>query len=99
MNTRRSFAGLIAVNIVMLALLAMVTWAPTSSADSNGSAPTGDYIMVGGRVTGLTSNGVYVLDQRSGFLIGFKFDLGSKKVKALSVRNVNQDAAEAGPGR
>lgn len=99
MNVKRRFSGLIAVNLALLVLLAIITWAPSSSADSDDFAPSGDYIMVGGSVTGLTGNGVYVLDQRSGVLLGLKYDLGSKKLKRMSIRNINHDAAKAGPGR
>lgn len=99
MNVKRRFGGLIAINLALLTLLAIITWAPTSNADSEAFAPSGDYIMVGGQVTGLTGSGVYVLDQRSGILLGLKYDLGSKKMKRMSIRNINHDAAKSGPGR
>lgn len=100
MQTTRKFGGLIAINLVLLALLAMVTFAPATNADSNTlDNGAGDYIMVGGRVSGSTSNVVYVLDQRSGILIALKYDLSSKKMKGLGIRNVNQDAASSGPRR
>ncbi len=100
MQTTRKFGGLIAVNLVLLALLALVTLAPATNADSNNAdSAAGDYIMVGGQVSGSTSNSMYVLDQRSGILVALKFELGTKKMKALSIRNLNQDAAKSGPGR
>jgi len=99
MNVKRRLGGLIAINLALLAILAIITWAPSSNAGSVTAPPSGDYIMVGGQVTGLTGNGVHVLDQRSGILLGMKYDLGSKKLKRMSIRNINNDAAKAGPGR
>lgn len=100
MQTSRKFGGLIAINLVLLALLALVTFAPSTNANTDGlENAAGDFIMVGGRVTGSTSNVVYVLDQRTGILVALRYELGAKKMKRISIRNINQDAAKSGPGR
>ena len=102
MNRKRQLSGMIALNLVLVVLIALATLAPNMrAADAGGEGATaaGDYVMVGGRVTGVTGNALYVLDQRSGVLVALKYDLGAKKMKGISVRNVTRDAAKAGPGR
>jgi len=101
MRARRKISGLIAVNIALLAILGLITWAPATQAESGSGAGSqaGDYIMLGGDVTGMTSNGIYVLDQRSGILIALQYELGRRKLKALNARNIIQDARRSGSGR
>lgn len=92
-------SGLIAINLVLLAALMIVTWAPVSQAESTDGQTAGDFIMVAGRVNGWTPNGIYVLDQRSGVLMALRYELGGKKLKGVSLRNINDDAKRTGPGR
>ena len=93
-------AGLIALNAVLLVILALVTWAPRVQA--GGSQPpgnvVGDYIMVGGDVNAAT-NAIFVLDQRSGFLLSFIYEQSAKGLRGLDGRSVADDGRRARPGR
>jgi len=90
---KRRYGGLIVLNLVLLAVLAMVTWTPRVIADHDaGKNSVGDYLMVGGEINGALSNGVYVLDQRSGILIGMLYDRSGKSLKGLQIRNIIEDA-------
>lgn len=100
MTNVKKVKGLIAVNVVLLILLAVVTWSPNATAKNGiNYNNAGDYIMVGGTLNGSTSNAVYILDQRSSILIGLLYDRSSKRMKGIQVRSLNQDAKAAGADR
>ena len=94
---RHTIGGLIALNLALLVVLALVSFAP--SVQARGSGAAGDYMLVGGRITGSTSNAIYLLDQRSGALMCFLYDRSSKKLKPLSVRSVANDGKRFSPSR
>lgn len=97
-HRRNSIGGLIALNIVLLTVLGLVTFAPTVQAEGTGNA-VGDYMIVGGSINGATSNAVYVLDQRSGALLSFLYDRSAKRLNGISVRSVVNDGKRASPSR
>ena len=99
MKTRSRIAGLLALNVALLAVLALLTLGPKVTAQPAGPGAAGDYIMVGGDVSGQTANAVYVLDQRSGVLVGMVFEQSSRRMKGIGVRNVGVDARRAGESR
>ncbi len=101
MHTKH-LGGLIAINIALLVILTIVTIGPRVSAGNaefNANRATGDFIMVGGMLSGKNIDAVYVLDQRSGLLIGLQYDLSSRRMKDIDVLNLTKDAERAGPGR
>lgn len=95
---RNTLGGLIALNLALVVILGLVTIAPSVQA-SGAAAAAGDYMIVGGRINGATSNAVYILDQRTGALMCFLYDRSSKKLKGLSVRSVANDAKRFSPSR
>lgn len=97
MKKRNPIGGLIALNIVLLAVLALVQLAPAVRAEESSAA--GDYVIVGGSLNGATSNAVYVLDQRSGALLSFLYDRSTKRLNGIAVRSVVNDGKRASPSR
>lgn len=93
-----SIGGLIALNIVLLTVLGLISFAPTVQAGGTTSA-AGDYILVGGSINGATSNAVYILDQRSGALLSFLYDRSKKKLEGISARSVLNDGKRVAPSR
>ncbi len=94
---RNPIGGLIALNIVLLAVLALVNFAPTVRAE--GGSAAGDYVIVGGSINGATTNAIYVLDQRSGALLSFLYDRSTKRLNGIAVRSVVNDSKRAAPSR
>lgn len=101
MFASRRLKDLIALNLALLAALAVVTWSPGSATaeSARGATQVGDFIMVGGQVNGATSNAVYVLDQRTGALAGFLYDRSAKQLKGIQIRNIGEDARRYQPDR
>ena len=93
-----SIGGLIALNIVLLTVLGLVSFAPSVRAEGSGNV-AGDYIFAGGSINGATSNAVYILDQRSGTLLSFLYDRSKRKLNGIAARNVVNDGKRAAPSR
>lgn len=93
-----SIGGLIALNIVLLTVLGLISFAPSVQAGGTTSA-AGDYILVGGSINGATSNAIYILDQRSGAMVSFLYDRSKKKLEGIAARSVLNDGKRAAPSR
>jgi hypothetical protein len=83
--------ALIALNGVLLALLAAVTLAPTVNAQLR---PRGQYLMVAGGANNVQSSVVYVIDTVNQEMIALTYDAASRTVNGLAYRNIAADAAD-----
>jgi hypothetical protein len=100
--TRKRPNGLIAVNVVLLLLLAALTLAPTSVAQrgaaGGGGRARGEYTMLSGKITGSSAHAVYVMDSSNQDLIAVKWNESTKSLDAIGYRDLKEDA-QASPGR
>ncbi len=90
-NTRSRLGGLIALNAALLAVLAVVTFAPGANAQHRSR---GKYAMVTGGVTGSLSSVVYIVDTANQELIALSFDPSAKRLKGVGYRNIESDAGD-----
>jgi hypothetical protein len=86
---------LVALNIALLGVLAVVTVA------ARAGQPTvrgrGDYTMVGGKIQGGSGNAIYILDGANQQLIAVRWNDSRKTLDGMDYRNLAQDAgANAG---
>lgn len=87
---RRDHRGLVVVNLVLLLLLAVVTFAPDAGAQQR---PRGDYNMVGGGAQGANTGVVYILDGANQELIAVTYDRNAKQIKGVGYRSLMVDEA------
>ncbi|MCA9310315.1 MAG: hypothetical protein KDA21_03865 [Phycisphaerales bacterium] len=93
----RQLQGLIALNLVLLAALAMVTLGPAAFAQTARPArAAGDYGMVTGKAQGITENVVYVVDGINRDLVAIKWDRSRKGWEGLGYANLTEDAQRGG---
>ena len=99
--------GLIVLNMALLMLLAAITLAPASNAQRGnvGTNPgagvgraRGEYTMVSGRVTGGSSNAVYVVDANNQELLSLLWNQSGRGLDVIGYRDLHADAT-AQPGR
>jgi hypothetical protein len=103
--------GLIILNMALLMVLAAVTLAPESGAQQRGGGggigtnpgagvgrARGDYTMVSGRVTGGSSNAVYVVDANNQELLSLLWNQSGRGLDVIGYRDLHADAT-AQPGR
>ncbi len=86
-----NIAALIALNAVLIGLLAVVTFAPSVSAQSNRAR--GAFTMVAGGANNSQSSVVYIVDTVNQEMTVMTYDSASRSVKGIAYRNLAADAA------
>jgi len=92
---KKSLAGLIALNVVLLAVLALVSFAPARvEAQTATRRAAGTYTMISGTITGQPYDIVYIYDTKNQQMMAVAFD--GRTVKTLSIaRDVAADFQKA----
>ena len=83
--------GLIALNAALVALLAVVTFAPAVKAQTKAR---GQYTMVAGGVNNSQSSVVYIADTVNQELMVVTYDPIGKRLDGIAYRNLAADAAD-----
>ncbi len=90
-------AGLVALNAALLGVLALVTLAPSVSAQV--ARGRGEYIMAGGRVNGVDGAAVFIIDTRNQEMIALALNNNTKAIDGVGYRNLANDARSLPGGR
>ncbi len=86
-----NIAALIALNAVLIGLLAIVTFAPSVSAQS--ARARGVFTMVAGGANNSLSSVVYIVDVVNQEMTVMTYDSGKRSVNGIAYRNLAADAA------
>ena len=86
---RNRTAGLVALNIVLLGALALVTIAPSASAQRDRAR--GDYTMVSGRIQGSVESAIYIVDANNLELVAVRWDRSRRNLAPIGYRSLAQD--------
>ncbi len=86
-----NIAALIALNAVLIGLLAAVTFAPSVSAQS--ARVRGGYTMVAGGANNTQSSVVYIVDTVNQEMMVMTYESSTRTVKGIAYRNLAADAA------
>jgi len=89
-RSRSRCAGLIALNAVLLGVLAVVSLGPQVGAQAARSR--GDYLMVAGRVNGVDGSAVYVIDSRNQEMMAVSLNNTTKALDGIGYRNLANDS-------
>ncbi len=85
-----NFPALIALNAVLLGVLAAVTFAPSVSAQARAR---GAYTMVAGGANNTQSSVVYIIDTVNQEMTAMTYDSATRSVKGLGYRNLAADSS------
>lgn len=85
---RRSLSVLIVLNVVLLAAIAL-TLGPVPHAQAQLGG--GSYLMIAGNASQAQQQVIYVMDTRTGNLVGFTVNSANKKVDIVGGRKVADD--------
>jgi hypothetical protein len=86
--------GLVALNVVLLMVLAAITLAPSSIAQKQPAGRArGEYSMVSGKFTGGNSHAIYVFDANNQELLAMAWNQTSKGLEAVGYRDLHADAS------
>ena len=81
--------GLLVINVALLCVLAIVTLAPSVSAQSR---RRGEYTLVGGGANGSNSSVVYIIDAANQEMIAAMYNNADKNLVGVGYRNLARDA-------
>lgn len=91
--------ALVALNAALLLALGVVTLAPAATAQQ-AQRPRGEYMVLGGQITGSPSSAVHVIDTSNQELVTLKWDQSRQSFEGIGYRNLRLDAqGQAGGGR
>ena len=91
-NNITSRNGLIALNVLLLAIFAAVSFVPETIAQTPKS---GNYISVPAESNGITSGVVYILDTEKRELVGVTWNHNTNRISTLGYRNIELDVIDA----
>ena len=89
---KRSLAGLILINAVLLAALVVTGFSPEPAQAQFGGGG-GQYLMIAGDASGRSSQAaVYITDLRSGRIVVMMFNSSNNSLEVIASRDVAKDA-------
>ncbi|MHC4976490.1 MAG: hypothetical protein ACYTF7_07770 [Planctomycetota bacterium] len=95
---RHTVHPLVALNAILLIALALVSF--SSSADAQRARYRGDYTMVTGRVQGVVSDVVYIVDSHNQHIAAFQWNQAQKLYTPIGYSDIGTDLeASRGGGR
>lgn len=97
--SRSAVRGLVVLNVLLLAALAVVTLSPSAGAQAR---PRGSYLMAAGDAQGTDAGIVFIVDTVSQELVAITWDDNQKQINGVGYRNLVNDAGSAlrpGAGR
>jgi hypothetical protein len=97
---KRSMRGLLALNVALLACLALVTASSRVTAQQPAARAPGDYKVISGEVLGQTAHAVYLVDATNQEVVAVYWDQSRRRLAPIGYRDLAADALQAGrPGR
>ncbi len=91
--------ALLAVNLVLLALLVVVTLGGSWAGANDDVRPRGDFTMVAGPAQGTDSSIVYLVDVVNDELTAVTYNTSTKRIDGVAYRNLRRDVNTAVRGR
>lgn len=88
---RRNITGLIVLNAALLLVLGVLCLTPRPVSAQIGGLRNGSYMMIAGRVPGLTTSAVYIVELNSGRMIAVQYDDGRKTINVQGTRDIGSD--------
>lgn len=91
--------ALLAINLLLLVLLAAVTWGGSIATAQNDARPRGEYTMVAGPAQGTDSSVIYLVDAINQELTAVTYNTSTKRIDGVAYRNLRRDANSVVRGR
>jgi hypothetical protein len=90
--------GLIALNLALLTILAIMTFSPLATGQPTQVRARGQYSMVAGEITGGTPHVVYVTDANNREMIAIRWNNSRRTLDGIGFRDLNADAKAVNQG-
>ncbi len=98
--TRSKLRGLLALNVALLAVLAIVSLSPEAGADGTQPAARarGAYTMVAGPIRTGNASAIWIVDSANQELAVVRFNDSKQQLEGIGFRDIAEDATRR-PGR
>lgn len=96
MGPRKPVHSLVALNLALLIVLALVAFAPASGraiAQQAQQRGRGDYTMIGSEFQGGNANAIVILDAANREMIALRWNDSRKELEGIGYRDLAADAA------
>jgi hypothetical protein len=94
---KRSLGALIALNIALLAALAVVSLSNRAQAQGGIRTEPGEYQMIAGHITGRNNNDlIYLFEVRSSKMVTFFYNSAANTVDIVDAHVINEDLTSLG---
>lgn len=94
---RSRFRSLVALNAVLLAALAVVTFAPSAQGQNAGRSRS-QYTMLSGQIQGGSAFAIYIYDAGNLELAAVTYDISRQRLVPIGFRDINADSGR-GPAK
>jgi hypothetical protein len=94
----RSRQGLIALNLALLTILAIMTFSPLAEGQPGASRARGQYSMVSGEITGGTPHVVYIFDSNNREMVAVRWNNSRRTLDGIGFRDLNADSKAVNQG-
>jgi hypothetical protein len=91
--------ALIAVNAVLVAASLAGLMAARAQAQPGGQRARGNYVMVPGRVSGISGSAIYIVDSVNQELLALRYLRSTGKLDTFAYRNLAADSAQGAKSR
>lgn len=88
----KRYKGLIALNLVLLAVLTVVSFVPSATAQNERQRGRGEYTMVGGALDQGNSDGIYIVDSANAEMIMLRWDHSKNRLVGIGFRDLDDDS-------
>lgn len=95
---KRPFQALIALNALLLMVLAAVTFSPGANAQGSATRARGNYTMVAGRVQGKEESAVYLVDANNQEMVALIWNNRAGGLTPIGRRSLKADASAPSGG-
>jgi hypothetical protein len=95
------YRALIALNAVLIGVLALVTLAPAPGGDAQAQAnrARGDYTMVAGRIQGSSEDAIFIVDSNNAEVVAVRWQKGAKEFAGVGYQSFNSTPQRGGRRR
>lgn len=93
------YRGLVALNLLAIALLVVVSFAHDASGQPARNRVTGEYTMIAGEIQGRSEDAIYIIDARNREMLALIWNRSQRRLEPIGAGYRNLDIDAAGGGR
>lgn len=94
---RKSYRGLITLNVLLIVALVLVSIGPAESSAQNANRARGQYTALGMKITGSVSDAIAIFDANNEEIVALRWDASRRSLVGIDYASLQQ-ASNSGGG-